>query len=81
MNDTIEIENGILIPSHRTGRGGKSRWADLQIGQSIFFADLDDDRYRSSSSQWGLRQKPPRKFTTRMAEKNGVKGVRVWRIE
>ena len=75
------IEDGIPIPPSR-GRGGRVfPWRAMQIGQSIFVADMPQASVSGIVHGWAKRQSPPRRFVTRKVTENGAHGVRVWRVE
>lgn len=69
-----EIQDDIPIP----GRFHRNQYPihELEVGQSFFAAG------RSVSDFGGYKARvKPRKFLCRTVTENGVKGVRVWRIE
>lgn len=82
-----KFDKGIPIPKGR-GTTGSGLYVGMEVGDS-FFRPLPDGltmekhqtRTINSASSWGRRQSPRQKFTTRAVEENGVKGIRVWRIE
>jgi hypothetical protein len=65
----IKIDKQIPIPNGRN----KYPFAEMEIGDSFFVANV-----RSSNIQ--LRYYKPKQFTRRSVVKDGVQGVRVWRI-
>jgi hypothetical protein len=75
----IDIETGIPVPTIRHSRSlgeiGTALRA-LSVSQSAFIPG----RHSRNIGGYAAHLKP-KKFTFRSAEKNGVKGVRVWRIE
>ena len=67
---TFRIDQNVPIPARKTDR--KYPFATMEIGESFFLAGKSDIQYHSYK---------PRKFVKRVVTENGVKGVRVWRIE
>lgn len=77
-----EIEKGIEIPkaAPRGGLTKKYYFETMSIGESIFIP-LDGRKYEAISSSAGsAARRAGVKVTTRRIEKDGVKGVRVWRV-
>ncbi len=74
-----EIENGIEAPEKHRGREPKYPWRELEIGDSFFVAAPNGRSI--SSSAWHAQRRYGFTLVVRTREENGVKGVRVWRIE
>ena len=72
-----EIEKGIEAPEKRQGREPKYPWKELTIGDSFFVCA---GRYFASSANHAQKRYGVT-LVTRTRVENGVKGVRVWRIE
>lgn len=79
-----EIEDG--IPIARFGRKDAYPFGELEVGQSFFvpLKSADANRHYQQASITGAisfyrKQHPERRFVTRQCEKDGVRGVRVWR--
>ncbi len=74
-----EIEKGIEVPDDGRGRTLKYPWKSLEIGDSFFVIGVKRTSISGSinhaQKRYGLT------LTSRIREENGVKGVRVWRIE
>lgn len=69
----FKIERGIPVPSAR-GALIKYPWAEMEVGDSLFFPAGNHPSVSAISGQWATRH--GRKFTTRKVDG----GVRVWRI-
>ena len=73
----IPIETGIPIPKGKpTERKFAYPFSKMQVGESFFVPKTDSSFvgvYRTRLA--------PKKFTTRVEEVDGIKGVRVWRVE
>ena len=74
----MKIDKNIpFLPYKRSG--AKYPWAEMEIGDSIFFISKDkstDRKIATAALQWGRRNN--RKFAVRKINK---KGFRVWRIK
>lgn len=69
-----EIQSNIPLP---TPRGPvKYPLADMKVGDSFFIPGKNSQQI---SGSFAINR--PKKFSVRQREENGVKGVRVWRIE
>jgi hypothetical protein len=76
-----EIETGIEAPVKSRGREPKYPWRELDIGDS-FFASVADAPGRSlRSSMIHAQKRYGLVLTSRTRVENGVKGIRIWRIE
>lgn len=78
----IKIDKGLEIPPRRGGFGGGARskypWQYMDVGDSFFIGVS----IRTISGAVSVRQKRHgERYTCRIVTENGVKGVRVWRIE
>lgn len=73
----LKIEQGIPIPEAYNKRGsGLTVTCDkMEVGESVFTTKPQSSVYSH------FRHLRPKKFTARAVEENGVKGVRVWRVE
>ena len=72
MSD-FKIEKGIplsLVKSH-----SKYPFAEMEVGDSVFI-----DGATSVTIATCYKYLKPKKFSARKAEKDGVSGVRVWRV-
>ena len=73
----IEIEIGVPTPNN-VRQYRKYPWKEMQIGQS-FFVPGDIAKTKNTLASSATRYKPT-KFVLRAAEKDGLTGIRVWRI-
>ena len=74
----FKIEKGIPISSAGGHRAKKYPFLEMTVGDSVFIhAKITD----LSGSVWWAQHKLGGKFSKRSVTENGVKGVRVWRIE
>lgn len=75
----MKIEEDIPAPrrSERTHIG--INFADIPVGKSAFFSGSPHGSIRAMAHRTGGKNNM--KFMTALAEKDGVKGIRVWRIE
>lgn len=74
----IEIQKNVPIPSNR-GRPIKYPLASMEVGDSFFVATTYRTALGAPAAR--CRKKTGFRFAIRAVEENGVKGVRVWRIE
>ena len=67
----IKIDKNVPMPS-----AGKYPFGDMDVGDSFFVAG-------KTAAQMGgtMHFRKPKKFTTRTVTENGVKGIRIWRVE
>lgn len=72
-----EIEKDIPIPPKNI----RTPWSvfrrtlnSMEVGESIFVVG-------KTANQIGTSSLKPKKFCTRKTEKDGTKGIRIWRIE
>ena len=81
MTDQPKIEKGIPIPPRGDlkGRGRKSVFWDMEIGDSAFFPGKAHDGVSNAYSY--VRKRTGAKFEARTVTENGVKGIRVWRTK
>lgn len=77
MTFQIKIDKNVALPT--SGANAKYPFADLSIGDS-FFAPGRTSAQISPCTAHAQRERGG-KFTARTVTENGVKGVRVWRIE
>ncbi len=74
---TVKIDKGVPVPKLRQ-KYLKYPWKEMNVGDSFFIPD-------TTSGRKGGMMKTPRsmgmKIVMRNVTENGVKGVRVWRIE
>ena len=75
------IESDIPIPA-RSHFASKYPWANMQVGDSFFIARENRNR-RSLAVLPGNASKrySPKRFIGRSCTRNGVQGLRVWRVE
>lgn len=86
-----KIESGIAIPKKKSARYAKGtgllgKVGILKVGESIFRRDISGTKSSgqsivSSAGRIVTGRFPERRFTTRVVTEDGVKGVRIWRIE
>ena len=79
---TFEIEHGVPMPKLRS----EYQFEDMAVGDSFFVSAEEAEEMgigkttiSSAASYAGKRLKV--KFITKSAVKDGVQGVRVWRVE
>ena len=71
-----EIEDGVPLPKKQAStRPRKFPFHEMTRGQSVFIPD------RTVASMGPRIRFVGKKFTSRTVTENGIKGVRVWRIE
>lgn len=75
---TYPISREIPIPESR-GRLAKYPWARLQVGWSFFVAGKGTNDMGPCMRAAGIVYES--KYCSRTVEENGVRGVRVWRVE
>lgn len=75
----IQIEDGIPLPSNARGRRESYPWADLGLTESFFAPGANRGSMHSACQRAGKRY--GRRFISRPATKDGVEGVRVWRVQ
>ncbi|GLS19200.1 hypothetical protein GCM10007874_22170 [Labrys miyagiensis] len=74
-----EIERGIPLPSRTNSRAEKYPYSHLEPGDSFFVADKQPKTFHSGIS---TRNKAgDAKYKAAASEKDGVSGVRVWRVK
>lgn len=77
------IDKGVPMPNRRgssMGKVPKYPWRTMDVGDSFFVAsDAARPAVMAQASHSGKRT--GRRFTTRFVTENGVRGVRVWRVE
>ena len=71
---TIKIDQNVPLPQKNTFGALKYPFRKMEIGDSFFIPNR-------SSTGISTDIYKPKKFTMRAVTENGVKGVRVWRIE
>lgn len=89
MNETANhvgiIETGVQAPTRRHPVNRKYPFDKLAVGGDSFFLQVDRDdeqgkrRVRSAATAYGKAH--GLKFLVRVSDRNGVWGMRVWRIE
>lgn len=72
----FKIDKGIPLPSSYAGGQGRFPFADMQVGDSFFVTQVSMSRLLLAA-----RKFRPMRVTARTVVENGVRGVRVWRIE
>ena len=65
----FKIEKGIPLPPAGRGNGAKSRWAELEIGDSVVITKSE------RAAAYNHAKKRGKKFESRLVEG----GARVWR--
>ncbi len=85
MNDTVGIiEAGVPAAVRRVPVNRKYPFDRLEVDGDSFFVQVDRNdepgkrRIRSAASDYA--KKHEMKFLVRVAERNGVWGMRVWRV-
>lgn len=80
MSEAFKVEKGIpIIPCSKKAGGRPPTWAAMEVGDSVF---MDGKKAPFAYNQYGhLRKSKGMSFTTRTTEENGLKGIRVWRIQ
>lgn len=76
-----EIEKGIKIPVRKSSRPAKYPWRQMELGDSFFVPSGNPSKMITRLNPSSQTQKAGLKFTRRIVEENGVKGVRIWRIK
>ena len=75
----IKIDKGVAVaPIRRRGKPFYP-WADMARGDSFFVPGKTTDQM--SPTVVSHRKRHGGKYVTRAVTENGVKGVRVWRVE
>lgn len=69
-----KIEKGIPVPAHHPST--KFPLAVMEIGDSFFVVGVT-----IVSLHQGFRRHRPKRFISRTVVEEGVRGVRVWRVE
>lgn len=73
-----KIDKGLDMPKARAGRHRLHPWAEMNVGDSLFFAD---PRRRSgilaTAKRWASRNAPEMDFATR----TDGSGFRLWRVK
>ena len=70
----IHLDKG--VPSPDRHQRSKYPWDDMEVGDSFFAPGT-----KASSLNGAISMRRPKKFTRRTLVENGVKGIRVWRVE
>lgn len=68
-----KFDKGIPIPESTHGKYG---FREMDVGDSLFIGGKTSAEINNCYGHL-----KPRKFTSRRLEENGIKGVRIWRIE
>ena len=80
----MKVDKDVPTPAVARGSGigrvPKYPFRDMELGDSMFAAGEDGVRMWGSARTHSYRHKPFR-VVARMVVENGVKGVRVWRVE
>ncbi|RJP45470.1 hypothetical protein C4587_00815 [Candidatus Parcubacteria bacterium] len=76
----IEIETGIPVPSLRGRQAPQYPFSQLEIGQSFFVTGIKPGTLRARASVYAKENGAGKKFKVSAAEKDGIAGLRVWRI-
>lgn len=71
----IEIEHNVPVPS---SHNSKYPFAEMQVGDSFTVPNEQCASVAGSATNWGDRQTPAVRFTTRRIDE---KSVRIWRIK
>lgn len=72
----MAIDKYIPIPA--ADKGSRYPWRELlEVGDSFFVAEI---YHRVASAALQQRNRTGREYRCRVEEKDGVKGVRVWRL-
>lgn len=90
-SDALPPEKGVPLPPRRGGGQPYGvLWGRFEVGDSVFLAgyrqgrgksDQGDAKMSNLNLSYIRRAAPLAKFTARMTTKDGVPGVRVWRVE
>ena len=87
-NDAIMVERGIPVPAKAVspGRTTKYPWHSMEVGDSFFVPGMsiyksEPDGRKRFAYHNGERFVSGSKWTMRRATKDGVQGVRVWRVK
>ena len=75
----VKIDDDVPMPPHGGGRGDKWPYRKVNVGESWFMPGKGVNVVSSQVSGWKL--KTGFRYASRTVTENGVKGVRVWRIE
>jgi hypothetical protein len=86
--DMYQIEDGITLPPltrNRASQGSKYPLLEMQVGQSFFVSadgvELDKLSNRLRGACTKAQTDYAVKYSVRTTQKDGVDGVRVWRVE
>lgn len=74
-----KVDNMIPIPKRAGRRSTKYPWSSMEVNDSFFVTGISATSMSSACVRRSERSGG--KFTVRTVEEDGVKGVRVWRIE
>jgi hypothetical protein len=74
------IEKNVPVPKGRPGRKPIYPFSTMAVGDSIFIADPDANKAKSSACGTGNKRKGKR-FSSRRLTENDQCGVRIWRTE
>ena len=81
-NMSVAIDKEIPLPDRATGYKQKYHFYKLEIGDSMavpFGDDKEISRFRVAASAYGNRNE--KVLTSRTVYEDGVKYLRVWRVE
>lgn len=70
------IEKGVPLTEKRASR--KYQWDEMEPGDSVFFPGKQAAGARSSASAYA--KKTGKSFSERLAQKDDIVGIRIWRI-
>lgn len=76
----IQIETGVPVPVSARASGAKYPFGQLEVGHSFFVEGVKRGTLASRAHTFAKKQTPPWKFKVSAAEKDGVAGMRVWRV-
>ena len=78
---SYEIEEGVVMPrALRGSRTMKYPWKEMLVDQSFFVPQTNSKNVYASINH-ANKSYAPRKYTGRAAEKDGIRGTRIWRVE
>ena len=76
---TIEIESNVPIPESTSGRRLKYPFESLEVGDSFFVEGKEPAQVSGSKKHFSA--KLGHRYICRTVTEDGVKGVRLWRVE
>jgi hypothetical protein len=75
----FQIEKDLPVPDVISGRRAKYPWRRMEVGDSFFTPETS--RSGLSGAKRHAEKATGFKFTCSTRVENGIKGVRVWRVE